>query len=194
MTDRPFRFTVHATPPRSLGPNRSRKLQDFTIGAYKDAWRSAWDAGILQALAREQGGNPATVTLPTEPIYTEPVSVFVLYFRSPRAHEWDGDNLIAVCKAGIDVLQSRKIVANDRLCRFEPVFQDVAGNKRGRVEVIIDPHGPGRMVRLQDAVRNVAAALERYRTSEGVDMIDAPGLNLYHDTVHALDHLKKGDV
>jgi hypothetical protein len=160
-----FVFTVSMRPPYDISPNASRKVPVWITRKERSAWRSAWYNAIITGLEEAQG-TPGMVSMPTEPIIAGEAACHITYYRERSAKQWDGDNLLAVCKVGIDQLESTGIISNDRDLVFAPIrqFEALPGTP-ARMEVRLVPRqveddGDDRQARVRDVLRDLMAHVE----------------------------------
>lgn len=110
------------TPPRTLKRLRA-KLRDHVHQTAR-AWRN--NHGLF--------GD--------EPIISGPATIVVAVHWEKGRHFWDGDNLIAACKAIPDGLQAAGIIANDRDLEWLAAMQLADPDRGGAIVVTIEGIAP----------------------------------------------------
>ncbi len=188
-----FTFTVAMRPPLDISPNASRKIPAWITGKSRAAWRGAWYDAIIAGLEDMQG-TPGMVSMPAEPVIIGKATCYITYYRDRSAKEWDGDNLLSVCKIGIDQLETVGIIANDRDLVFAPIRQFVVvQGMKARMEVRIVPaHAPAdgemddRHCRVRDVLRDLMNHVEMGQRSGFIDPASMWNL-AYGQIVNRLD-------
>lgn len=110
--------------PHRLSPNRAYGNRRYTTKLKGDMKRD-WGFAIRE---RWMPGTPAILG---------PVSCTITYYRAKNEKIWDGDNLLATMKVGLDQLQALGVVENDRHIQYEPIKQDRDPDGWGFVELTI---------------------------------------------------------
>ena len=122
-----FRFTVPSVPHPKLSPNsyvhwgqkaRAKKKM-------KDDW--------MLAIAARRGD----LGLWDEPVFSGTVACAITIWWPPGRSFWDNDNAVSAFKAGIDALQEKGIVANDKQIAAPSIAQEKDPEKKGYVEVVV---------------------------------------------------------
>lgn len=116
-------FSVPGVPPRILSPNG----------------RGHWAQKDRARLEQEHDWRYAIRDMLTDQrpprVLRGPVRCQITVYRRRRGGVWDGDNLLAAMKAGIDELETLEVIANDQQLRFEPIKQEIDPDDRGYVYV-----------------------------------------------------------
>ena len=129
MTE-PLTITIPMTPPHQLSPNASLHIKDWTRNTIRREWQRAWFLSAYNVVSRMDKRH-----LP----FAGPVRCTITVYRKKGAKPWDGDNLLAAMKHGIDQLQAAGVVANDRQITYDPVQQERDPDGAGYMVVTLTP-------------------------------------------------------
>jgi Holliday junction resolvase RusA-like endonuclease len=126
LTVRVF-FVVPGQVPHRLSPNRGhgRANPRYTTKLKSDM-REIW----AYAIRRDW--------IPGTPPLTGPLRCEITYFRAKGEKRWDGDNLLATMKVGLDQLQALGVIENDSQLQYEPVAQTRDPDGWGFVEIVLE--------------------------------------------------------